>query len=315
MAELSTVEKYKIILEKFQEKKVLDSYDEELLDILSISHKQLGRMLKEVCMAFDSIDTSKDGTKIIYKLIKPIDIFNEAFNNSEEVGWIFQLAHEGDNAIFKSLEKHAKKSKKLYMFKNSPFEDISNIESKQNFKRLKNIIEARDYARISFMYDDKIYDNLKCLKLVFMDNNWYIAYVDEQDLLRFGRVSFIKRVDFGSKSGHFQPSSVSKHLHFLENNIQNSMTLYGVEKKKAKLQASPLIAKYFKKDMKKFLSSQKHLEDKEDGSVVFEISYTQELEILPFVQKWLPDLVILEPQELKDAYRKKLQTSLKNQSN
>jgi len=40
------------------------------------------------------------------------------------------------------------------------------------------------------------------------------------------------------------------------------------------------------------------------------LSYTQELEILPFIQKWLPDLVILEPKGLREAYVKKLKKAL-----
>jgi predicted DNA-binding transcriptional regulator YafY len=36
------------------------------------------------------------------------------------------------------------------------------------------------------------------------------------------------------------------------------------------------------------------------------------IEILPFIQKWMPDLVIVEPQELKDAYVKKLNQALQN---
>jgi hypothetical protein len=311
MSGLTTIQKYKIVLEEFQSKKTLDSYDVGLLDRLSISNKQLGRILEDTCGAFDSIESFKEGKKTAYKLIKPIDIFTEAFDNSEEVGWIFQLAHEGDKSIFNDLKKYAKKSQELYMFKNSPFEDISNVESKEHFKRLKNIIKARDYAKLTFMYDDKVYDNLKCLKLVFIDNNWYIAYIDMENKLSFGRVSFIKRVDFASKSGCFQPSSVIKHLSFLQNSVQNSLTLYEVENKKAQLKATPMIAKYFKKDMKKFLSSQKFIKELEDGSIIFEVSYTQELEILPFVQKWLPDIEILEPQELRIAYAKKLEEGFK----
>jgi hypothetical protein len=51
--------------------------------------------------------------------------------------------------------------------------------------------------------------------------------------------------------------------------------------------------------MKKFMSSQKFFE-KVDDEVVFTLEYTQELEILPFIKRWLPDLIILEPKELKD---------------
>jgi len=90
------------------------------------------------------------------------------------------------------------------------------------------------------------------------------------------------------------------------------MTLFDREPQTATIKATSAIARYFKPNMKKFLSSQKFVEELDDGSVIFTIQYTQELEILPFVQKWLPDLVILEPRELRDAYIEKLQNGINN---
>ena len=141
-----------------------------------------------------------------------------------------------------------------------------------------------------------------------MDNNWYIAFVDNDEKLRFGRLSFIESVNYASRTS-FQPSTVEKQMKFLES-VQNSMTLFSEPKKIAKIKATKNIARYFEDGMKIFLSSQKFLERQEDGSVIFTLEYTQELEILPFIQKWLPDLIILEPQELKDSYLKKLSLAL-----
>jgi len=67
--------------------------------------------------------------------------------------------------------------------------------------------------------------------------------------------------------------------------------------------------------MKKFLSSQKFIEEKEDGSVIFTLEYTQSLEILPFIQRWLPDLIILSPQDLKEEYLEKLTQTINNLKN
>lgn len=80
------------------------------------------------------------------------------------------------------------------------------------------------------------------------------------------------------------------------------MTLYNIPKHIARLKAVGNAIKYFDKGMKPFLASQKFEKTLEDGSVVFTIEYTQDLEILPFVQKWLPNLIVLEPKELKEKY-------------
>ena len=62
--------------------------------------------------------------------------------------------------------------------------------------------------------------------------------------------------------------------------------------------------------MKKFFPSQKFISEDENG-VIFSINYTQSLEILPFIKRWLPSMEILEPQELKDELKKDLEKALK----
>ncbi|NEW59991.1 WYL domain-containing protein, partial [Sulfurovum sp. bin170] len=109
----------------------------------------------------------------------------------------------------------------------------------------------------------------------------------------------------------FHKKDIKPYLDFLTT-VQNAMTLYGVESKVATIKATPTVAKYFEKDMKKFLPSQKFKKKLADGSVLFTLNYTQELEILPFVQKWLPDLLVLEPVELREAYTQKLKLALEN---
>ena len=311
--DLNTLQKYYFILKEFDKRqdKTLSGYDKVLREELSLSPKQIIRLIRELSNEHDSIVKVEGSKRESYKLIKPLDVVIETFDKSQEIGWLFNMAHDADPEIFKELEEFTKKDKNIYMFKNSPFEDINTIESKQSFQRLKRIIEAREYAKIKFINNDDTYDNLKCLKLVFMDNNWYVAFIDSEEKLRFGRINFIERVDYGTKTEHFQLSTVSKQMKFLES-VQNSMSLYGEEVKTATIKATGFIARYFDKGMKTFLSSQKFQKKLDDGSVIFTLEYTQELEILPFIQKWLPDLVILEPQELKEAYIKKLQQTIEN---
>jgi hypothetical protein len=312
MAELSTIKKYMKIIETLNARldKTLTSYDDELQKELGVGQKQLGRLLDELAEHFDNIVLLDGLKRKTYKLIKPIDIFVEAFENSNEIGWFFNMAHEADPEIFKELENFTNSQKHIYMFKNTPFEDVSSLESKITFKRLKTAVELHEYRDIKYYFDDQVYKNLKCLKLIFMDNNWYIAYVDEDEILKFGRISFIEEVNYSKGKNSFQPNSVKKQLAFIENSLQNSMTLFDKEKKTATLKAHPPIAKYFEKDMKKFLSTQKFIKKQNDGSIIFTADYTQELEILPFVQKWLPDLEILKPKSLIKIYKNKLQKAM-----
>ena len=309
---LTEIERYNILIDEFKKRdnRTLDTSDEILKNRFGdVSTKTVTRVIEKFMLKYNSIVEVQGQRKKTYKLITPMDIISESFEHFEDIAWLFSMVHDTDPTIFKELEQYIKKDENLYLFKDSFFEDLNKLESKESFKRLKRVIKSRDYVKIKFLNDETIYDNLKCLKLVFMDNNWYIAYIDEKEKLLFGRISFIQTVEFGTKEGHFQPSSIHKQMQFLKS-VQNSMTLYGKKKKLATLKATQPIARYFDKGMKLFLSSQKFQKKLEDGSIVFTLEYTQELEIFPLIQKWLPDLVIVEPKELQDLYLKKLQEAL-----
>jgi len=311
---LSKQEKYNILIDEFQKRdeRILDTYDEVLQYRLGTkSPKTVQRLIEDFMLQYQSIRECEGKRRKTYQLITPMDVIAESYEHFEDIGWLFNMAHDSDPKVFHELEKYIKKDENIYMFKNTPFEDINTLASKQSFQRIKRMIEAREYTKIKFSTEEEVFDNLKCLKLMFMDNNWYVAYVDRQDIVRFGRISFIQRVDYGTKTGHFQPSFIQKHLQHLEK-VQNSSTLYDVKPTLATIKATPHIARYFDDGMKTFLSSQKFIKKEDDGSVIFSLAYTQALEILPLIQKWLPDLIILEPQELREAYIKKLQQTVSN---
>lgn len=314
MAETSTLKKYKIILEEFEKRDegILTGYDEVLKERLELSSKQIDRLIKELSNEFDNIIELEKTRKKTYKLIKPIDLFVEAFDKSEEIGWFFNMAHDADPEIFKELEQFTNDNKNIYKFQNSPFEELSTLEEKDIFKKLKRAVKNREYIKLKYKYNDEILDNLKCLKLLFVDNNWYLAFIDNKNILKLARISFIQKVDYASKIESFQFSSVKEQMIFLNSKLQNAMTLYGVKTKKAKLKVLPSISRYFEKDMKKFLSTQKFIEKIDDGSIFFTIDYTQSIEILPFIESWMPNMVIIEPQELKNEYIKRLNITLIN---
>jgi len=301
------------ILDEFHKRmdNTLDAYDESLLEECGLSVKQMGRLLDEIANELDNIELIKIGRKKAYKLIKPMDLFVETFKNTNEISWIFNMAHDGDPEVFKELEQFTKNTKHVFQFKNTPFEDTASIEEKEIFKTLKRAVKNREYVKITFKGKEEPQDNLKCLKLIFMEGNWYLAYVDVEDNLKFGRISFMDKVEYASKAESFQPSTVTKQMHFLKN-IQNAMTLYGKPTKLARFKARGMAAKYFYEGMKPFLSSQKFEKILDDGSVIFTLEYTQAIEIMPFIQSWLPNIIILEPQELKEQYMKRLNFTINN---
>lgn len=304
MSDITTIRKYNIILEEFNisQDKTLTAYDEVLSSRLNLGSKQILRLIRDLELEFDAI-IKLDGTKKeTYKLIRPVDLFVETFEQTDNIDWFFHMAHDADPEIFRALEGYTNKNKNTYKFVNTPFEDIDILKSNGIMKKLEDAVKLGEYRKIKFAGLDSAIDNLKCLKLLFIDNNWYIATVGDDGIVRLSRVSFIENVSYATNISKFQKSSVEQQMKFLDNNIQNSLTLYGAEVKIATIKVTPERAKYFDKEMKKFLSSQKFKEKLDDGSIIFTLEYTQSLEILPFIQKWLPHLVILEPKELKEEY-------------
>lgn len=287
--------------------KSLTAYDLE--DKLGKSPKQIERYIEELQCEFHNIIDIKIGRKKGYRLIDSFDIFIEAFNSFEELDELFYLAQESNPELFRKMDYQKQGDESPYLFRSSIFEKV---ENRDIFNLLKVAIKNNEYRVIKF-FDEEERLEVKCIKIAFVDNNWYLVYVDSNDILKLGRISFVEEVKYANKVS-YQKSSIKKHLNSLHVNLQNSMTLFDMKPKKATLKATPSIAKYFGYDMKKFLSSQEYQKKLEDGSVLFTVEYTQELEILPFIQKWMPDLIIVEPQSLKDAYIKKLNKTIKNHS-
>ncbi len=311
---VTTLQRYIITIEEISQRadKIITAYDERLKERLELSERQIARILDELEDSFDAIVKLPKTRPTQYKLLKPIDLFEEAFEKYDDLGWLFELAQQKDPDIFDKLTKNAKTDHKLYLFKNTPFEDLESIESKQTFQALKTAVKNREYKNLIFK-DNKQFKDVKCLKLLFMEGNWYLAYV-AQEGLRLGRVNFIQKVEYAKGRDTFQASSVTKELNFLKTKLQNPFTLYGNKPQKATIKALPPIAHYFDKEMKKFLPSQKFIKKEDDTSVIFTCQYTQAKEILPLVQKWMPHLIIIEPESLREKYKKVLSEALENLS-
>ncbi len=68
-------------------------------------------------------------------------------------------------------------------------------------------------------------------------------------------------------------------------------------------------ARFFK--LKKFLSSQKTVETKDDGSLVLSFKVTQEMEMEELVKKWIPYMKVIKPLSLKEKIENDIKKYLK----
>ena len=300
----------------------------------NILEVQTARRAKDVLdglveyFGYDKILKEKSGKEDIYRLLDKGGLLFKLLNSSYNLSYIINNINELHPTMFSHLDNDDKnelkrvlrEDKDIFIFKSFIIEDLE--DNDENFAKLKKAIKSRKYQRISFKTNKGVLvykDNnkefiegsiiLKPLKLIFMDNNWYLAIEDEEGRFGLVRISFIKSVGDYEFKDTYQKNILNKYENYFKN-IQNSMTLYGVKPKTATLKANTEIKKYFQKEMKKFFPSQKFISEDENG-VIFTINYTQSLEILPFIKRWLPSMEILEPQELKDELKKDLEKALK----
>ncbi len=321
-----------ITLMKFFHKNIgreITAYDSNLRDEMGLSPKQLNRLLKEFSEEFDNIVEGEKNRKNSYKLIEPFELFSKYFMIDYEFHETYELINDktiSSHKVLENLRKFLKDKDEIYQFEHNPFEDIRDLEKRDVFKKLKRFIKNRQYVKMKFTYLEEPLDNLKCIKFLFVENNLYVVYVNNDGKLELGRLSFIEWVELGSINHTFQQSTVEKYREFLEKKLQNSMTLYyenheeKEKKKTAKLKAlpfqnkegKPLVNVYFQEGMKKFLKSQKFVEELEDKSIIFTLEYTQPIEILRLIKSWVPAIVVLEPEELRDEMVRDLKKALEN---
>ncbi len=298
------------LMKYFLQGKEINAYDPIILEEFNCSYKTLERYLKDIENSFSNIITIKKSNKNYYKLVKASDIIREFLQlEDSDISLVYEWLKEGEiyhdleEKTKKALEKVSNSKKEIMLFKSYPFEEFKSKKYKDIFDELKVAVKNSEYRDIFLKYNGiKSYKDAKCLKLVFVDNNWYIAIEDKNSKLKFLRISFIQNIK-KVRDYSYQKSTFEKYNTFFKT-FQNAMTLYGVERKKAILQTTPKIAKYFKKDMKKFFPSQEFIEELDDGSIRFSLLYTQPLEILPFIKRWLPDMSVIEPKELKKQYER-----------
>ncbi len=321
-----------VLLERLAKGEELYAQDGELLEQLDVSERTLDRYLKDIYELYGKIVLTEKKKKefterkvTIYRVInrqKDVsEILKYFIENSSDLGWILQMIHENDPSFLRSMdaddrytiEKNIKEDEGIFVFISSPFENLEDSNKKEIFSQLKTAVKNHEYKTITYCKNKEVrFENLKCLKLLYMNNNWYLAVEDDKNYFQFLRLSFIQKIEYATDGKvTFQPGRVD-HYHSFFNSLQNAMTLASIPFKRATLKASPAVALYFAESMKSFFPSQEYVRTEEDGSVVFTVDYTQDLEILPFIKQWQPNMVILSPVALKETLINDLRQSLEN---
>ena len=307
------------------QQEIFGEEDKPLKNSSKAHERSLRRYLEDIHQLYGHIVITEKRTKefsdrkvTVYRVTKKEDISSILkffLEQKSDLSWIVQMLHEQDPSLIHELENDTREAvenelkddEEIFLFNSSPFEVFESPNMKKTFSNLKQAVKEHEYRDIqykNFKNEELLYENAKCLKMIYTQNNWYIGIETNKEVFELLRIRFIKEVKYSKKVG-YQKNVLLKYRNFFAY-FQNAMSVINIAPQKAILSASPNIALYFEEDMKPFFKSQKFIEKLEDGSIKFSILFTKPLEILPFIKQWIPDISILEPQELKELLQKEL---------
>ena len=200
------------ILKKLVTKQEICPFDTELLDELRIKERTLRRYIVEIDKLFPNafrvesklMGYGKRPVKVlrVYDKNKDIiDILNRLLKYSDDLGWLISLLNENDPSLFSDLDKHEKEKvsaqlkedSDIFLFRTNPLEVLQDEPSKRYLSELRNAVKNQEYQNIKYKYIGEVENliDVKCLKIVFTDGNWYLAIEDAEGNFRLLRVAFI----------------------------------------------------------------------------------------------------------------------------
>ena len=275
-----------VILSKLNDGEALSA--KELAAEFNVSERTIQRDFKERLISFPIY---KDG-----KRWKMQDGFKIEKTNSFEDAIVLDIL-EGFVSSNKGV--FAKRAKKLLSkLKNddiNPFytkldmEDISDKLS--DISLLEKAIKEKRVIKCSYFIEDFSYDTtLKPLKIANYYGTWYLIALREDMVKKY----YLKNIYNISLTDEKFQTSIQ-----IETILENSLSVWfdkSSDPFEVKLYATKDVVKYFER---KPLPTQKLIEY-DEGGMEFVVTITHEMEIIPIIKQWLPNLIVLEPQWLDE---------------
>jgi len=249
--------------------------------------------------------------EILEKVMYKIDAMEEL------VGLFAVMDEETIKQLSAATKKAVREHNSAILYKSRPFEKF---EDNALFRDVKEAIIKQHYIDI-YEYEKQIenleeyaskdYYDVLPLKIIYMENNWYFAgvvHVKSKEYVRFFRLRFIGDYKILDKSFELQDIKTA-YLDFLDT-FETLFTRYGIPQKKALLNVSSHVAAYF--ENKQQFPGQNVMQREENGSMTFEVQYTQVDEILPLIKRWIPDVTVIESpeNEIEEQLKRELEALL-----
>ena len=214
-----------------------------------------------------------------------------------------------DDSTKRMIEYKLKETKKLYEFKNKPFE--SKKDDYLLMKKLEKVIYHQKHITIDYVVKDRVEKYaVKPYKIVFINEIFYLACEVDNAYFSFSlyRISKIKEIKEHSKTFH-KNREIEDFIKYIQTPFARYKKGFRKYLIKVVLEIDSSKAYFFKS--KKFLNSQTILEEKENRNLLISYEVTQELEVEELIKKWLPYVKVVEPLSLKNKIKGELREYLK----
>lgn len=172
---------------------------------------------------------------------------------------------------------------------------------------LKQAIGASNKIILKYRVPDnnkeKTY-RLRPLRIIFYEGFWYLlAQVEGKSWIpkfRLERITEVRVLD----ETFVEPEN-------LKTILDESVNAWFREKRDTKvvLKVASEVARFFKQ--KRYFPQQKIKKQNKDGSLIIELKASNFMEVTPVVYEWIPYIRVIEPTELKEEIKKKVEKYLK----
>jgi predicted DNA-binding transcriptional regulator YafY len=182
----------------------------------------------------------------------------------------------------------------------------SSIEKIDNFKneiiQIKNAVETKSI--IKCFYNDKNRE-IYPLKILNLEGFWYlIVYEPIDNKIKTFHLNTIKNIEVLNTHFSFDEEKI--------NSFDNAISAYykpNNEPILIQLFIDSKVSRYFQR--KPLNKSQRVLKIYDDESCDIELTITEYMEIIPTIQRYIPHIGVIEPQELKDRVKENIDSYLK----
>lgn len=186
------------------------------------------------------------------------------------------------------------------LYQESSIEKIN--EFRQEIIQIKNAIETKQVITCKYNKKDREVFPLKILNL---EGYWYlIVYEPTTELLKTFHLNSIKEIVHQDEKYRFDEEKIKS--------FDNAITAYYKPENEpilVQLFIDAEISKYFQR--KPLNKTQRILQEYSDGSIDIEVVITNFMEIIPTIQRYIPFIGVIEPEELKNEIKKNLENALK----